>query len=74
MTEQEASLIIRMGMALADEGIGAKDPAPEDEAVIDTALKVAGHLFDEHYELWETGLVPDSVHVPRCTKPHGPGS
>lgn len=70
MTEQEASLIIRMDMALAEEGIGVRNPAPEDTAVYETALRVAGHLFDEHYELWENGLVDSSVHIPRCTKPH----
>jgi hypothetical protein len=74
MTEQEASLIIRMEMALADEGISAKNPAPEDAIVIATALKVAGHLFDEHYDLWEAGLIPGTAHIPRCDKPHGTGA
>jgi hypothetical protein len=74
MTEQEASLIIRMEMALADEGIGAKNPSPEDSIVIATALKVAGHLFDEHYDLWEAGLIPGTAHIPRCDKPHYTGA
>lgn len=74
MTEQEASLIIRMEMALAEEGISAKDPAPEDATVIATALKVAGHLFDEHYDLWEAGLVPGTTHIPQCDKPHYTGA
>ena len=70
MTEQEASLIIRMEMALSDEGIGVRNPAPEDATVIATALKVAGHLFDEHYDLWEHGLVPSDAHIPQCDRPH----
>lgn len=77
MTEQEASLIIRMEMALADEGIGPKHlvvdgkyvmPDEDDKAVLSEAVRVAGHLFDEHYDLWDIGLVPDEVHFPRCLK------
>lgn len=70
MTEQEASLIIRMELALVDEGIGPKRPAPEDREVLEEAVRVAGHLFDEHYELWEANLVPADVHFARCAKPH----
>lgn len=77
MTEQEASLIIRMELALADEGISARRPVvdgehvdqPEaDRAVLEEAVRVAGHLFDEHYDLWDAGLVPGEVHLPRCDK------
>ena len=75
MTEQEASLIIRMYLALADEGIGPKrmsrdgervDTSQEDDTVFDEAVRVGGHLFDEHFDLWDSGLVPDDVHFPRC--------
>lgn len=77
MTEQEASLIIRMEMALAYEGIGPKDlvvngeyvtPTAEDAAVLAEAVRVGGHLFDEHYDLWDNNLIPDEVHFPRCIK------
>lgn len=77
MTEQEASLIIRMEMALAYEGIGPKPlvvdgeyvmPDEADKEVLNKAVRVAGHLFDEHYDLWDNGLVPDEVHFPRCIK------
>jgi hypothetical protein len=76
VTEPEASLIIRMHLALTDEGIGPKrrafsgdpvDPAV-DEAVLAEAVRVAGHLFDEHLDLWDSGLIPDDVHFPRCTE------
>jgi hypothetical protein len=74
MTEPEASLIIRMHLALTDEGIGPKhptetggsDPAAEDSAVLAEAVRVAGHLFHPHWELWESGLVSDEVHIPGC--------
>lgn len=75
MTEQEASLIIRMEMALADEGIGPKHlvvdgayvmPHEADKEVLNEAVRVAGHLFDEHFDLWDCGLVPDEIHFPRC--------
>lgn len=74
MTEPEASLIIRMHLALTDEGIAPKrratggvpvDPAV-DSAVLAEAVRVAGHLFDEHFDLWDSGLVSDEVHYPRC--------
>jgi hypothetical protein len=77
MTEQEASLIIRMELALADEGISARRPVVDgeyvdqsdaDRAVLDEAVRVAGHLFDEHYDLWEAGLVPSETHSARCDK------
>lgn len=77
MTEQEASLIIRMELALTDEGIGARRPVVDgeyvdqreaDRAVLDEAVRVAGHLFDECYDLWDAGLIPDEVHFPRCIK------
>lgn len=64
-----ASLIIRMELALMDEGIGAKalwdggtneaqqvDTAADDRAVLGQAVKVAGHLFHT-YELREAGLL-----------------
>lgn len=75
MTEQTASLIIRMQLALIDEGIGPKRPvvngqyvdqSEADKAVRDEAVRVAGHLFDEHFDLWDFGLVSDEVHFPRC--------
>lgn len=77
MTEQEASLIIRMELALVDEGIGPKslsingkyvDPVEDDQRVLQEAVRVAGHLFDEHWDLWDAGLVPDEVHFPRCVR------
>lgn len=77
MTEQEASLIIRMELALTYEGIGPKqlyvdgkyvDPVEEDRRVLQEAVRVAGHLFDEHYDLWDADLVTDEVHFPRCIK------
>ena len=77
MTEQEASLIIRMELALTDEGISARRPVVDgeyvdqsdaDRAVLEEAVRVAGHLFDEHHDLWEAGLVPDETHFPRCDK------
>ncbi|GAB2331730.1 hypothetical protein [Streptomyces variabilis] len=75
MTEREASLIIRMHLALLDEGIGPRPPTgkgtPEDDtAVLAEAVRVAGHLFDEHWDLWESRLISDEVHVPRCDQ-HG---
>jgi hypothetical protein len=64
-----ASLIIRMELALRDEGIGPKvlwdgdtseaqpiDTTQSDRAVLDQAVKVAGHLFNE-YELQDAGLM-----------------
>lgn len=77
MTEQEASLIIRMELALTDEGIGPKqlvvdgervDRSDEDRRVLEEAVRVAGHLFDEHYDLWDAGLIAGEVHLPRCDK------
>ncbi|MEU9670397.1 hypothetical protein AB0E25_33455 [Streptomyces bobili] len=77
MTEQEASLIIRQNLALADEGIGPRravvdgeyvDQSEADSKVLDEAVRVAGHLFDEHYDLWDAGMVPNEVHLPRCDK------
>ena len=70
MDEQTASLIIRMELALCDEGIGPHDLAyvtsatgaeamntPEDDrAVLKQAVKVAGHLFTD-YALQEAGLL-----------------
>lgn len=77
MTEQEASLIIRMELALAEEGIGPKqlvvdgeriDQSDDDRRVLEEAVRVAGHLFDEHYDLWDAGLVTDEAHLPRCDR------
>lgn len=73
MTEREASLIIRMHLALMDEGIGPRPPAgdgtvEEDAAVLEEAVRVAGHLFDEHWDLWESRLVSDEAHFPRCAE------
>lgn len=69
MDVRTASLIIRMELALTDEGIGAKalwdggtneaqqvDTAADDRAVLGQAVKVAGHLFHA-YELREAGLL-----------------
>lgn len=67
MTEQEASLIIRQHMALADEGIGPAPidfngervtPTEDDNRILDEAVRIAGHLFAE-WRLQECGLVPD---------------
>ncbi|MEU0950474.1 hypothetical protein ABZ379_48825 [Streptomyces canus] len=74
MTEQEASLIIRMHLALSDEGIGPKrstsngsSVTPEtDAAILAEAVRVAGHLFDPHFDLWDSGLVPTEAHAPKC--------
>lgn len=74
MNEQEASLIIRMHLALTDEGIGPKRPMGSggpvptagDAAVLAEAVRVAGHLFHGHWELWESGLVSDEAHIPGC--------
>jgi hypothetical protein len=76
MTEPEASLIIRMHLALSDEGIGPKRstrngesvPPEADASVLAEAVRVAGHLFDEHFDLWDSGLVTGEVHVPRCVE------
>lgn len=64
-----ASLIIRMELALMDEGIGPKalwdgetngakpvDTSADDRAVLVQAVRVAGHLF-HGYELREAGLL-----------------
>jgi hypothetical protein len=83
VTEQEASLIIRMHLALSDEGIGPKrstrnggSVTPEmDASVLAEAVRVAGHLFDAHFDLWDSGLVPTEVHMPGCSEHrHHPGS
>lgn len=67
MTEQEASLIIRQHIALTDEGIGPAPiyvgdervtPVEDDNRVLDEAVRVAGHLFEE-WRLKDCGLVPD---------------
>lgn len=65
-----ASLIIRMELALMDQGIGPRgleyvmsmtsdeaiDTTQDDRAVLAQAVKVAGHLF-HGYELREAGLL-----------------
>lgn len=60
-----ASLIIRMELALCDEGIGpealfledeAVSTAQGDRAVLKQAVRVAGHLFRE-YQLRDAGLL-----------------
>lgn len=70
MDIQTASLIIRMELALCDEGIGprdlwqvtsaitaeAVDTKDEDRAVLEQAVKVAGHLFTD-YALREARLL-----------------
>ena len=70
MDEQTASLIIRMELALCDEGIPARNlrhvtslisdvssTSPEDDrAVLDQAVRVAGHLFLDSV-LMDVGLL-----------------
>lgn len=48
MKIETASLILRMHIALAGEGIGPDDPEPEDEAILAEALRRAGHLLGPH--------------------------
>jgi hypothetical protein len=70
MDVRTASLIIRMELALTDEGIGARDlrhvtslvsgevedTSEDDRAVLDQAVRVAGHLFLDSV-LMDVGLL-----------------
>lgn len=60
-----ASLLIRQEMALTDEGIGPSGPLPADRAVLDWAVKTAGHLFDSH-RLWDYDLLSTADHAHHC--------
>lgn len=70
MTRAEASLIIRMELALAGEGIGARDPEPGDAEILKEAVRIAGDLFDPHWDLWDNDLITDEDHVHRCLHRH----
>jgi hypothetical protein len=72
MDEQTASLIIRMAMALSDEGIGPLcamsdgervDTSTADTAVLTDAVRVAGKHFTT-FQLWDAGLIPGEQHMP----------
>ena len=45
MNEREAWYLLRCSVALAQEGIGAIDPQPDDEQVEREAFALAGHLL-----------------------------
>lgn len=64
MNLETAFLILRMEIALADEGVGPHDPQPTDPDLIAEAVKVAGHLIEPvilHY----TGLITDAEYAAR---------
>lgn len=48
MTLEEAYHILRCHVALGDEGIGPEPEMPEDDKIIRTAARMAGHLIPEH--------------------------
>ncbi len=56
-----ADLLIRQEMALADEGIGAKDSKSSDAELLQQAVAVARDRFDDH-DLWEIALLSDELH------------
>lgn len=66
-----AGLLIRQHLALIKEGIGPKDPRDTDPTLMAWAVEITGDDFDDH-DLWDSGLVPGSVHAPRCQRgfPH----
>lgn len=70
MNKYVASLIIRMDMALSDEGIGPKNGKKEDSNIINEAVKFVTDEFDDH-TLWNYGYVSDKDHIPRCTSDYG---
>lgn len=61
MNVNVASFLIRCQIALVEEGIGPRNGIPEDREVLADAVRVAGHLFDEH-ELWNYEVIPDEAH------------
>lgn len=62
--EDVAELLIRQDMALSavDDG---PERTPEDTAVLEWAVRTAGHRFDPH-TLWDYDLLTDAEHVHRC--------
>lgn len=62
--EDVAELLIRQDMALSavDDG---PERIPEDTAVLEWAVRTAGHRFDPH-TLWDYDLLTDAEHVHRC--------
>jgi hypothetical protein len=46
VTEQEASLILRLDAALAGEGLGPEDPQPGDDSLIAEAARLCGRDSD----------------------------
>lgn len=62
MNVKVAEFLIRCQMAMVEEGIGPRDDLPEDVEILAEAVKVAGHLFNEH-ELWDVGLVASADHI-----------
>lgn len=49
MDSLEASLIIRMKMAMLEEGIGQVDPTRHDQAILHEAWRMGSHLLTD----WE---------------------
>ena len=45
MNLETASLILRMQIALIDEGIGPHNPQPGDETLVQEAVRLADHLI-----------------------------
>lgn len=43
----EASLILRMAVAMGEEGIGPVDPTPRDDAIVAEAWRMASHLLTD---------------------------
>lgn len=69
MTPQEANLIIRMQVALVNEGIGYRDQQPEDAYILRKATMIAIQNGFSHHELWDAYLVTDQEHLDRgCDK------
>ena len=69
MNELTASLIVRMYMALVDEGIGPRDPEPYDQSTLIQAAEVcisAGTL--SIHDAWDVYLVSELD--PRHPKDH----
>jgi hypothetical protein len=59
MNEREAWFILRCAVALAQEGIGATSPQPDDADVEREALALAGHRLTP-YEREELGYIDHS--------------